>query len=70
MISLKMEKVDLVDCEVVPLEEKQLRAMNGGGWWLPFVAGAIIGGVIYDAWKAGLKYELSGGNGEAMPRGR
>lgn len=26
-----------------------------GGSWIVFVAGAIAGGIIYDAWKSGAK---------------
>ena len=65
-----MKKLDLKNYEVIALDSKEMKAHNGGGWHIPFVAGAILGGLIYDAWKAGVKYELSGGNGEAMPRGR
>ncbi len=30
-----------------------------GGWLIPFVVGAIAGGMIYDAWKAAAKHHIN-----------
>lgn len=37
------------------LEKNELMRVEGGFAWLPFIAGAIVGGIIYDAWKEGLQ---------------
>lgn len=36
------------------LEKKELQ-IDGGFFWPAFVAGAIAGGILYDAWEEGVK---------------
>ena len=38
---------------VILLSKTEMKEMNGG--FLKFVAGAIVGGIIYDVWKEGVK---------------
>lgn len=40
------------------LNESELRKVEGGIFG--FVLGAIVGGIIYDCWKAGVSYVASG----------
>ena len=53
-----MKNFDLNACGVQEMNAAEVAEVNGG--FLPFVAGAICGGMLYDAWKAGVKYVLSG----------
>lgn len=45
-----MKKLDLATLGVEEMTDAQMQDVDGG--WLPFVAGAIIGGAIYDVYKA------------------
>jgi hypothetical protein len=33
---------------------------NNGGWLVPFIAGAIAGGIVYDVWKEMVKMHVDG----------
>ncbi len=49
-----MEKtLDLNLPGVMELGREELKEVDGGTPWIFFVAGALVGGVIYDAYKAG-----------------
>lgn len=39
------------EMSLISLSENEVQGVNGGGFWLPFVGGAIVGGLIYDAVK-------------------
>lgn len=51
--------------EFMELNAQELEDVNGG--WLRFVGGAIIGGIIYDAWKEGIRRLGNGEFGDIAP---
>ena len=62
-----MKKSVLSDPNIQNLDKFELRETNGGSWGL-FIAGAIAGGFIYDAWKAGVSAYVNGCmNGSIQP---
>jgi lactobin A/cerein 7B family class IIb bacteriocin len=61
---LKMKTLDLEQMGVQEMDAKEMMEISGGLGWLPaFLIGAIAGGAVYDAWKAGAKATLAGETG-------
>ena len=57
--------------KIQPLSKLELTE-NNGGWLIPFVVGAIAGGMLYDAWKGAIKHHINTmreTGGEAFIRG-
>ena len=56
-----METKNLKQLGLVELTGTKLKAIDGGVVpWAAFVAGAIAGGLLYDAWKASMKGYVNG----------
>lgn len=49
-----MNALELKNYGVSDLKVNELYKTEGG-WIVPFVAGAIAGGLLYDAWKEGIR---------------
>ena len=54
-----MENKIMKNAKLHELPPDQMINTHGGSWFA-FVAGAIAGGIIYDAWKASLNGYVSG----------
>lgn len=46
-----MKKIDLNSIGVQEMNSSDMKE-NAGGWVIAFIAGAIVGGMIYDVYKA------------------
>lgn len=53
-----MKKLDLNSFGVTEINALDMQEI-GGGWVWAFIAGAIIGGIVYDAYKAACKTILN-----------
>lgn len=61
-----MKIFDLNSYGVQEMDAQALKDANGGGVIIPFIAGAILGGIAYDLWKEGAKYVLTQNTGWHM----
>ena len=72
-----MRKLDVSTYGVEEMRQQEIADVNGGFPWVPFVVGAIVGGMVYDtvksAWKGAVSayYEAcENGLYDGIPSGR